>query len=169
MFIRGYAPMHVFIHGWRVARIVCIIWFCACQRGPTQVCLAWRLLLPYVSWFISQLGICPVGFILSYKCLFQTHCTFGRNLRTLICSWWFSFRFLISGVFGGGSKVSRIFLSLSILRELLIFFISSDPPINVLSTLVVGLIYSSALIWWVSSGSFSSQSFPWFLGYPKFS
>ena len=61
-------------------------------------------------------------------------------------------------------------LSVSLPRELLSFFLPPDPPIILLvSDLVYGLLFSSALVWRFSLGYCSPQKVSCFLGDPKFS
>ena len=68
------------IIGRNVAHMVWIIWPCACQKGLTWGWPERRILLPYVSWCLSQLASAHwVYFVL--LCVFQTPWPFGEIIE----------------------------------------------------------------------------------------
>ena len=79
-------------------------------------------------------------FVLQF--IFKTPWTFGKNLRTLLRSWGFPFRFLMSNVFRRHFRSCRkMFFHRKFSRKLLMFYFR--PVFLAVSALVSGLLIST--------------------------
>ena len=127
----------------------------------------------WCGWRLTSLGLFIFTRCIPTPCIFDwdgfpTVSNLDIYLRALL-RYWGSFSFSMSLTFlEGVLKWSANISSRSRAIYLHCFIPHYPPIISVVSTLVARLLFYSALIWRVSSGSCLSQKVPCFLGAPKF-
>ena len=150
-----------------------IFWSCDRQCNPSWGWSARRMLLPFVSWQDWH------GWLLAHYYLFlqglSQYLGYFPSLASQPCPIWK----ITQGIFSD-IEVPFIFWYLRCFRRGLrsgwiIFSIDSTQAVVSVPSNILGVLRSCRWVWYlpshplaVSSGSRSSQSPPWFSGFPKF-